>query len=139
MEHLSNYHEFAATFVVRVVLGLLFLFQGYDTIFNVGIKRAIDTYKSGFQQRVPHGLISVAAFCTAYTEFIGGTLLVLGLFQYVALYLLAINLLIATIGFGMLTPLWDMRNVWPRLILLLILLYVPVKWSMWSLDYLFFH
>ncbi len=139
MEHLSNYHELAGTSLIRIILGLLFLFQGYDTVFNIGIKKAIDTYKSGFQQRIPHGLISIAAFFTAYSELIGGTLLILGLFQYAALYLLAINLLIASVGFGMLTPLWDMRNVWPRLILLLILLYVPVSWSAWSLDYVFFH
>lgn len=139
MEDLSNYHEIAATCLVRVILGLLFLFQGVDTVFNIGMKNVVETYKSGFKQRVPSGLISIAAYFTAYTELIGGTLVLFGLFQYVALYLLSVNLIIAAIGFGMVTPLWDMRNVWPRLILLLILLYVPVNWSIWSLDNLFFN
>jgi hypothetical protein len=66
-------------------------------------------------------------------------LLLLGLFEYAALYLLGINLLVAAAGFGIVTPLWDMRHAFPRLALLLLLLLVPQTWHCWTLDHLFFH
>ncbi|MBK7818142.1 MAG: hypothetical protein IPJ60_11810 [Sphingobacteriaceae bacterium] len=64
--------------------------------------------------------------------------MIVGLFQYYALYLLGINLIIAAIGFGITSPMWDTRYVLPRLLLLLFLLFVPQGWNTLSLDNLIF-
>lgn len=139
MEFITQYHYIAAISIVRIFLGFLFFFQGYDAVFNIGIGKVIATYKEGFSSKgVPSVLTTLAALFTSYTELICGALLILGLFEIPALYLLGLNLIVAAIGFGMNNPLWDMRHAFPRLLLLLILLIVPIEWHKWSLDFVFF-
>jgi uncharacterized membrane protein YphA (DoxX/SURF4 family) len=139
MDMLTPYHAIAGVTIARVFLGFLFLFQGYDAVFNIGLKKAITTYQEGFEfQGIPRLLTALAALFTSYTALLCGILLIFGLFEIVALYLLGLNLVIAGIGFGIRVPLWDTRHVYPRLILLLFLLLVPLEWHSWSIDHLFF-
>lgn len=139
MEILTQYHQLAGITLTRVFLGFLFFFQGYDAVFRIGMQTATDTYHESFKQKgIPRIITSLSAWYTAYTELICGLLLIFGLFEYASLYLLGINLIIAAIGFGMNAPLWDTRNVYPRLLLILILLMTPTHWHQWSLDYLIF-
>lgn len=140
MEILYQYHETAATFIARVLLGFLFFFQGYDAVFRIKVRNVVDTYDNLFENRgIPRFMTTAAAWYTSLTELICGFLLIVGLFEYAALYLLALNLLMASFAFGINTPLWDTKHVWPRLVLLLFLLVVPVAWNNWSLDYLLFN
>jgi len=139
MENINQYHELASVFAARVFLGLLFFFQGYDSVFKIKIKNVIEAYQINFYNKgIPKFLTVCGAWFTSGTALIGGFLLILGLFEYAALYLLAINLVITATGFGINTPMWDTRFVFPRLILLLFLLIVPPAWHAWSLDNLFF-
>ncbi|HLP53609.1 MAG TPA: DoxX family membrane protein [Fluviicola sp.] len=140
MELFAQYHFVAAATVARVFLGFLFFFQGYDAVFRVGMSKAIASYEEGFRPMgVPRFFTVSAAWFTSLTELICGFLLVFGLFEYAALYLLGLNLLIAATGFGIVSPLWDMKHVFPRLVLLLFLLLLPVTWNTWTLDHLFFY
>ncbi|MEI8136018.1 MAG: DoxX family membrane protein [Bacteroidota bacterium] len=139
MEILNQYHEIAAVLIARVFLGCLFFFQGYDAIFNVKLKNVIATFEASFANKgIPKFLTASASLFTCYTELIGGILLILGLFEYGALYLLGLNLIIAAIGFGINTPMWDTRYVLPRLLLILFLLFVPQAWNLLTLDHLIF-
>ncbi len=139
MEIIEQYHYASAIMITRVFLGFLFLFQGYDAIVKIGMKNVINIYQERFVMKgIPRLLTSIAALFTAYTELICGGLLILGLFEFIALYLLGLNLIIAGIGFGINEPLWDTRNVFPRLALLLLLLITPLEWHSFSLDHLFF-
>jgi putative oxidoreductase len=139
MEMINQYHEVAAATIARLVLGCLFFFQGYDAIFNVKIKNVISAFESGFANKgIPKVLTTIASWFTSYTELICGGLVILGLFEYCALYLLGINLIIAAIGFGINTPMWDTKHVLVRLALVLFLLSVPQSWNMLSLDHLIF-
>lgn len=139
MEIINQYHGLAAVLTARVFLGLLFFFQGYDSVFNIKIKNVIDTYRINFSNRgIPKFLTVFGAWFTSCSALIGGSLLILGLFEYLALYLLAMNLIMTAVGFGINTPMWDTRFVLPRLILLLFLLLVPAVWNGWSLDNLIF-
>lgn len=140
MEILTQYHQLAAITLARIFLGFLFLFQGYDAVFHIGIKKVTDTYHENFKLKgIPRAITTLSAWYTSYTELICGFLLVLGLFEFASLYLLGINLIIAAIGFGMNVPLWDTRNVYPRLLLILILLLTPIHWHHWSLDHFIFN
>lgn len=140
MEFISQYHQIAGLTLARVFLGLLFIFQGYDAIFGIGIKKVTATYQAGFGPKgIPRFFTSLAAWYTSFTELICGFLLLIGLFEYTVLYLLGVNLIIAAIGFGINNPLWETRHVFPRLILLLILLFAPFEWHAWSFDYVFFN
>ena len=139
MEIINHNHQIVALLIARVFLGFLFFFQGYDSIFNVKIKNVIIVFNNTFSNKgIPKFLIIAGVWFTSYTELICGFLLILGLFEYIALYLLGINLIIASIAFSIDKPMWDMRYLFPRLILLLFLLMVPYSWDTISLDYLFF-
>ncbi|HXB40226.1 MAG TPA: DoxX family membrane protein [Bacteroidia bacterium] len=136
MEIINQYHEIVAVLIARVFLGCLFFFQGYDAIFNVKLENVIATFEASFLNKgIPNFLTASASMFTCYTELIGGTLLIFGLFEYVALYLLGLNLIIAAIGFGINAALWDTKYVLPRLLLILFLLVVPQAWNTLSLDY----
>jgi putative oxidoreductase len=131
-------HEITAAFIARIFLGLLFFFQGYDAVFNVKIKNVIQAYEDAFASKgIPRFLTVGGAWFTSSVEFIGGLLLILGLFQYYVLSLLGLDLILASIAFGISTPMWDTRHVFPRLLLLLLLLIIPTSWNAISLDNLF--
>ena len=139
MVAINQYHEIVAVLIARVFLGVLFFFQGYDAVFNIKVKNVVATFETNFANKViPKFLTAAASWFTSYTELICGFLLIVGLFQYYALYLLGINLIIAAIGFGITSPMWDTRYVLPRLLLLLFLLFVPQGWNTLSLDNLIF-
>ena len=140
MEAIIQHHEAAAVIIARVFLGLLFFFQGYDAVFNVKVKNVIEAYENSFANKgIPKFLTVCGSWFTSYAELIGGFLLVVGLFEYYALYLLGINLIIASIAFGITSPMWDMRFVFPRLALLIFLPVVPRSCDIWSLNNLINH
>ena len=127
-----------AAFIARVFLGFLFFFQGYDALFNVKIKNIVSAYVDEFAYKgIPKFFTIAGAWFTSYIEFFGGLLLVLGIFQPYTLYLLGLDLLLASIAFGISKPMWDMRFVFPRLILLIFLLAIPNSWNVISFDHLF--
>ena len=137
MDTINLHHEAIAAFIARVFLGLLFFFQGYDAIFNVKVKYVIQAYENSFANKgIPRILTVCGAWFTSYVELIGGILLILGLFEYYALYFLGIDLIIASIGFGITTAMWDMRYVFPRLALLLFFFFFSTTWHLWSIDQL---
>ena len=139
MEIINQYHQTASVFITRVFLGFLFFFQGYDSVFRVKIKNVIETFQNTFSNKgIPKILTVWASWFNSCSALTGGFLLIFGLFEYCALFLLAINLIIAAVGFGINTPMWDTRFVFPRLLLLLFLLVAPRTWNTWSLDYLLF-
>lgn len=139
MEFINQYHYIMAALIARVFLGCLFFFQGYDAVFNVRIKHVIGTFETDFYRKgIPKPFTAIASWFNTLTALIGGALLILGLFEYVALYLLGANLIIAATGFGIHTPVWDTRHVFPRLILILLLLIIPQSWNSISLDHLLF-
>jgi uncharacterized membrane protein YphA (DoxX/SURF4 family) len=139
LEVINQHHEIEAVFIARVFLGLLFFFQGYDAVFNIKIKNVIETYQGSFTNKgIPKFLTVCGVWFTSCTELVCGVFLILGLFEYYSLSLLGINIIIASIAFGISTPMWDTRFVFPRLILLIFLLIVPPTWNAWSLDSLFF-
>lgn len=136
--HLYNYEISAG--VARVFLGLLFFFQGYDAVFRVGIGSVIRTYQNSFASKgIPPFLTVFGSWFTSYVELIGGLLLVFGLFRYPVMYLLGLDLIVASIAFGIANPMWDMRFVFPRLALLLFLLSIPAVWDRACLDALLFN
>lgn len=135
MAYLTN--ETALVFILRVILGILFFFQGYDKVFKVKMPGVIEFFKEESRHRpIPHFLLAVSAYFTSYVEFICGGLLILGLFKYAALYLLGLDLIIVCGAFSMLKPMWDMQLLFPRLILLGIVLFLPSAWDVLTLDYL---
>lgn len=127
-----------AVLTARVLAGILFTFQGSDKIFKVGMQQLFLTMKSTLGDRkLPDGLIRLVALGTSWIEFIGGLLLIAGLFTPWVTYVLCLDLIIVSAGFSMAKPMWDSGHVFFRLALLLFLLLAPVPSHCISLDCLF--
>ena len=130
-------HEVVLTFILRVILGILFFFQGYDKVFKLGISGVRSFFREEMRgKNIPDGLLGFSAYLTSYIELIGGALLIVGLFKTWALYLLGLDLIIVCGAFSLLKPMWDMQLLFPRLLLLAMLLYLPCEWDLISLDQL---
>ncbi len=127
-------HYALVSFLLRVFLGFLFLFQGYDKLFRLGIQNVYNTVESKLFERLPKSIAISGLYLSSFVEFLGGLLLVVGLFKNIALYMIGLDLLIVSISFGILNPMWDMKFVWPRLILVSALLLMPDAWDQYSAD-----
>lgn len=130
-------NENILVFTLRVILGLLFFFQGYDKVFKVKIPGVIAFFRSELGNiKVPDSVLKLSTYYTSYVEFLCGALLVAGLFTKYALYLLGFDLILVVGAFSLIKPMWDMQLLFPRLMLLSILLYLPEEWNMISADHI---
>lgn len=130
-----EYKYYILELLVRVFTGILFLFQGYDKLFNIKIKGVIQTFGLEAQrQNVPQSFVKLMAVYTSIVEFFGGILLILGLFKTVVLCLLGFDLILVAVAFSFMEPMWDMRHVYPRLVLVSALLMFPSSWSYFCID-----
>jgi len=128
--------EMDAAFIARVFLGLLFFLQGYDKVFRIGVKEVIKTIHEPLSSKgIPAFFSELGTYFTSYIELICGAFLIVGLAKYYCLYLLGFDLLFAALAFGIVEPVWDMRHIFPRLVLLIFLLTIPSQWDVISVDY----
>lgn len=112
-----------AELFVRSFLGILFIFQGYDKLFVVKIKNVVNAFHNEADRKhIPEFLLVFTSYFTSITEFIGGILLITGLFHQFVPIILALNLLVVAFAFSFLRPMWDMQHVFPRVILLTLIL-----------------
>ena len=123
-----------AELFIRCFLGILITFQGYDKLFVVKLKNVISTFKEDAERKnVPYFLIAFTVNFTSITEFFGGILLILGLFHNVVMLFVAIDLLIVGLAFSFLKPVWDLHHVFPRVILLTLILLLS-KYFYFGID-----
>lgn len=135
MEMYSNH---IAELLVRLVTGVLFFFQGFDKVFrmkNDDIYKAVNSNFKGL--KFPPTIVRMGVFVNSYIELIAGALLIVGLFKYVTLYALSLNLLVLAISFSVVNPVWNLKMYFPRFILIIALLLFPNSWELFSLDFLF--
>ena len=128
----------AAYFLARVVLGVLFLFQGMDKLFFVKKNEVLQMVKPEYARfMLPRSFLEFSIIISAVIEFVGGILLIVGLFKVVAFYMLGINLIMVALAFSLAHAMWDMKYYFPRIALLLFLFLLPLDLDHWSLDNLF--
>lgn len=126
-----------AELILRVFCGVIFVYQGYDKLFKIKISGVTQAFQMNAQKNnIPDFLLKGAAVYTSFVEFIGGLLLILGLFKNYALLLLGVDLIVVAMGFSMMEPVWDMRHVFPRLMMVFVLLILPAEWEYFSIDQL---
>lgn len=138
MDFLVEYKNDLAFLLARVALGILFFMQGYDKVFGLGLQRTEQGIEAAMRgTRLPVSLIKIISVITSIVELGGGVLLIAGFLIYPALVLLGLDLLLVVFAMSLREPLWNMRDVWPRLVLLLALLLLPAAFDRFSLDHLF--
>jgi putative oxidoreductase len=137
MVNLSEFNLNFAEFFLRFFLGILFIFQGYDKLFVLKIKHVVLTFQEDATRKgIPMYLITFVSYYTSVIEFFGGIALVLGFFHELAYLLLAFNLLIVAVAFSVMKPVWDLHHVFPRVILLTLIIILS-KHFLFGLDTLF--
>ena len=131
-----QHNEAFAAFLIRVFLGILFFAQGYDNVFRVSVKGVIKTFEHPLiVKNMPRSILVLSTYFTSYVELIGGFLLIIGFVKYYALYALGIDLLMATVAFSIIEPMWNLKHVFPRILLLFLLLIIPPQWDVISIDW----
>lgn len=132
-----SYKYYALELILRLFCGIIFLFQGYDKLFKVKISGVIETFRYEAEQKhIPAFALWLMAFYTSFFEFVCGLFLILGLFKNYALCFLGLDMVLVATAFSYMKPVWDMKYVFPRLILVVILLVMPSRWAFFSLDYI---
>ena len=125
----------AGMLFLRLLLGFIFLMQGYGKVFDIGVE---NIYTGGFAAYeatwLPVFVLKLTAFFTSYAELIGGALLVLGLFRSLTYYMMALVLVIVTYGHGLMSPIWDLQHVFFRAALLAPLFFLPMHWDTLALG-----
>lgn len=126
---MSNYNVQIAELLIRVFAGILFMFQGYDKLFRIKIQGVIDVFRADAQkQHIPKPLLSSMAYYTSYVEFYGGFFLLLGFLTNYMLYALGLDLILVSIAFSYMEPMWNLRHVFPRFVLVVALLLLPAEY-----------
>lgn len=133
----THWNRPAGMFFLRTLLGIIFGLQGYAKVFTYGLWGVYDNAFKPFEAMMPAWWLVSVLFFTTIVEMIGGLCLVLGIFRRWALALLAVDLLVVSIGHGLESPIWDMQHVMPRAILTGALLLLPAEWDTWVLPKVF--
>lgn len=129
-------HQSILAFTLRVILGVLFFMQGYDKVIRVKMPEVINTFKIEFGKvQVPSLVIAMGAYLSSYIELICGFTLILGLFTKYSLCLIGFDLLMVTAAFSLINPVWDMKVVFPRIVIWSILMLMPNAYNILALDY----
>ena len=134
---MNEQNQIIAVLILRVFFGILIFMQGYDKVFRLGINRVVETFEYPLKSihHLPEFLLVAGVFFTSYVELLGGFFLIIGFMKHFMLYLMGFDLIIAAIGFGIMNPMWDMKHVFPRFMLLIALLIMPSQWDVISLDH----
>ncbi|MFK7907893.1 MAG: DoxX family protein [Chitinophagales bacterium] len=130
----NQYNRNAGLLFIRLLLGIIFLMQGYGKIFSIGVSDLYSSFFTEYETSLPVWLLQFTAYYTSYAELIAGGLLIIGLFRNFALYVLGSVLLIVSFGHGFMMPIWDLQHVIFRAILLIPLLVLPQEWDAWQLQ-----
>ena len=122
--------------IIRLFTGILFFFQGYDKIFKLKINGVVNNFLEEAEHAHIHKpLVTAISCCTSFIELIGGFLLIIGLFTNYALLALGFDLVLVCFAFSIIRPMWNMQYVFPRLLLVIILLLLPSEYTKIGLDY----
>ncbi len=124
----------AGYLTLRIVLAQWLFFAAWRR-WKTGLKAYAHYYAPlfkpfGFSAPILQGLLGLATFI----EVIAAVLLFLGAWKWIALLLLAPYFIIQAIAWSIVTPYWDPRHFFPRLIIYFLLTVLPMAWDLWSLD-----
>lgn len=120
--------------LLRLLIGVIFLMQGYGKIFQFGIDGVYQSAFASYETILPTFLLKFTAYFTSYAELIGGLFLIFGLFRTYVLIALSTVLVIVSFGHGLIQSIWDLQHVVFRALLLFPLFFLPDGWDTLNID-----
>ena len=121
-------------FFIRLLLGVIFLMQGFGKVFTFGVDNVYQKFFVSYTEFLPEFLVQTTAYFTSYAELIGGFFLIIGLFRNYVYYVFIAVLLVVSFGHGIAQPIWDLQHVFFRATLLAFLLFMPQEKDKWAID-----
>ena len=125
------------TFIVRWILGLLFLMAGYWKVFVLTpAAHAQQFFIEEFADSwIPEFLLYILGYSIPVLELVAGALLCIGLRTREALIAVGLLLIVTTYGHALHEPLFDISaHTFTRLALIVLLLLAPSGSDRYSLD-----
>jgi uncharacterized membrane protein YphA (DoxX/SURF4 family) len=130
-------HYRAAYFIVRWILGILFVVAGHWKVFELGVgQHAQQFFVAGYADSwIPAWLLLVLGTVIPYWELAAGILLLAGYRLREVLTSLGVLLMITTYGHALKEPLFDITgHTFSRLALIVFLLLLCQHKDRWSVD-----
>lgn len=127
-----------ANFIVRWILGLLFLMAGYWKVFVLTPgEHARKFFVEGFADSwIPEWLLNLLGLSIPVLELVAGLLLCIGLRTRAALIFVGLLLIVTTYGHALQQPLFDIAgHTFTRLALIIFLLLAPAGSDSFSVDH----
>jgi len=124
-------------FIVRWILGLLFLMAGYWKVFVLSpASHAQQFFVEGFSDSwIPIWLLQILGYSIPFVELVAGLLICIGFRTREALIAVGILLILTTYGHALQQPLFDIDgHTFTRLALIVFLLLSPVGNDRYSID-----
>ena len=126
-------------FIVRWILGLIFLMAGYWKVFVLTpAGHAQQFFVEGFSETwIPTWLLNLFGYSIPFLELVAGLLICIGFRTREALIAVGLLLVITTYGHSLQQPLFDIDgHTFTRLALIVFLLLAPVGNDRYSIDHL---
>ncbi|HLG35779.1 MAG TPA: DoxX family protein [Bacteroidia bacterium] len=131
----ATFLQSAALLLVRLILGMLFFFQGYDKIFKIGINNVTDAAITPVTEKFfGKNFFKALIFVSSWTELLAGIMLTVGFQRDIWLVILGADMLGTALLFSILKPMWDMQYYFPRLVLLVLLMLMPESCDCYRID-----
>ncbi len=124
-------------FIVRWILGLLFLMAGFWKVFVLTpAGHAQQFFVEGFSDSwIPTWLLQLFGYSIPFFELVAGLLICIGLRTREALIVVGLLLIVTTYGHALQQPLFDIDgHTFTRLALIVFLLLAPVGTDRYSID-----
>jgi len=125
-------------FIVRWILGLLFLMAGYWKVFVLTpAAHAQQFFVEGFSDSwIPSWLLHLFGYSIPFLELVAGLLICIGFKTREALIAVGLLLIITTYGHALQQPLFDIDgHTFTRLALIVFLLLAPAGIDRYSIDH----
>lgn len=121
--------------LVRLILGILFFFQGYDKIFKLGINNVADAAITPVTEKIfGRTFFKILILVSSWTELVAGLMIAFGFQRDIGLLLLSADMLMTGLIFTLIKPMWDMQYYFPRLALLVLLMLMPEACDCYRID-----
>ena len=121
---------------LRVILGIWLIAEGIRH-FRIGAGRMASFYSPLYPSIIKKSFLKIG-FIVGYTiELVVGVLLIIGFAKPFALLILSPYLILQALGRSIITPYWDPKHFFVRLIIYFLLTALPISWDIYSLDFIF--
>ncbi|NPA34207.1 MAG: DoxX family membrane protein [Chlorobi bacterium] len=121
---------------LRVVLGIWLVAEGLRH-FRIGSKKMASFYRPLYPSFVKESLLRIGFIIGYIIELLSGILLIIGLAKPFALFILSPYFILQAVGRSSITPYWDPKHFFVRLIIYFLLTALPLSWDIYSLDFIF--